>query len=326
MAKATNAVFTLNGAGGGDVKLPDVHADTPLNPPLFPDASYFERPADMVPGQKLIARLNPEGPLFGQAFGYIAPKGQCILDLDGPDNCWMVPPSPTNYDYAHQGTTILNDGTVLATANIGGAGGHAPHEMGWAQVPRFYEDVSSQMARVRYGEDEFGVYAVGVVAPDMTWGGAVKMLASATSGDWRWVDELRAWDFMGACAVNLPGLPLHVKSGTRVARKASATPIGDTCMIVTMNGSIEPDTEVVNMGAHSECDCQKTAKTAAGETPTPLVGLTADEVDERITAALEARDAQWQAKIDEAVTGAIEPLNNRLSTIEEISLSVLDGV
>lgn len=322
MAKPSIIAITLNGNGRSDFKLPDVHAADPLNVPLFPDRNYFDRPADMVAGQKMMIRLDPEADFFGQVFGYVAPKGQCILDTD-PNSCWMVPPSPTNYEYAHQGSTILADATLLPTANIGGAGGHAPHEMGWSQVPRYYEDISTQMARLRYGEDEFGVYGVGIAVPTLTWGGAVSMIASATSGDWRWVDELGAWDFMGSCFVNLPGLPLHAKSGTRLARKASATPLGDKVMIVTMSGSIEPDTEV-DMGA--SCDnCKSAAEAAKSASTDTALGLTGEDVDARIAAALADRDTQWEAKLGEAIGTHLTPVLDRLTSVEAISLSVLDG-
>lgn len=335
MARPLSAIFTANGRGPSDFVLPDVHASDPLGAPLFPTEDYFKRPDDLVAGQKVIPRLNPEAELFSQVFGYVAPKRQCILDLDGPDQCWMVPPSPTNYEYAHQGSTILADATTIPTANIGGAGGHAPTDLGWMAVPRFYEDISTQMARVRYGEDEWGVYAVGVLAPELTWGGAVKMVASATSGDWRWVDELGAWDFMGSCFVNLPGLPLHAKSGTRKVRSASATPFGDKVMIVTMSANIEPtqDEEIPDVSGTANCNC-KTAADAAAEAQVAATETIKFEVDDQalglikgaIDEAITANNAAWETKLGEAVAAATEPLATRLSTVEEMSLAVLDNV
>lgn len=329
MARPQSTVFTINGKGPTDFKLPDVHAADPLQLPLFPSVDYFTRPDDMVPGQKITIRLNPEGDLFGQVFGYVAPFGQCILDIDGPDSCWLVPPSPSGYEYAHQGSTILADATTLPTANIGGAGGHAPHSLGWQQVPRYYEDISAQMARVRYGADDFGVYAVGIGVADLTWGGAVTLVASATSGDWRWVDELSGWDFMGSCFVNLPGLPLHARSGTRVARSASASHPDDDqrVMIITMSGDVGPlDPEDTDMSG-ANCNCKTAAEavsqTAAGETT--VVGLTTEDVDARIASALEANNAAWETKMSEVVNSAVEPILTRLSPVEGIALSILDN-
>lgn len=413
MASPRIHVRTLNGTSPDAIEMPDVKASDLMGLALFPRADYFERPDDMVPGQKVTIRLDPDDPLFGQAFGYIAPKGQCILDFD-PNECWMVPPSPTNYAYAHQGQTTLKDGSVLATATISGAGGHAPDEMGWRGVPKFYSDVATQRLRVRYAEDGFGVYAVGIGVAELTWGQAVTMNASATSGDWRWVDELSAWDFMGTCAVNLPALPLHSKSGTRIARKASATPIGEHCVIVTYDGSAEPDPAFTRLPSLEgiaerfdvghECSCHtKDVVTAAAEpsqaqrdewaksgiampdgsyyirnrddlhnaiqaygrssnkaatkrhiikrarainatdmlpedwrgstkaasADVALDDMTEEEVDARIAealaAALEANNAAWETKLSEAVTAATEPLGERLTSVEEISLSVLDG-
>lgn len=333
MARPVSTVFSINGKGPSEFKLPEVHASDPLNLPLFPSIDYFQRPDDIVAGQKITMRLNPEGGLYGQVFGYVAPFRQCILDMDGPDTCWMVPPSPTNYEYAHQGSTILADASTIPTANIGGAGGHAPHALGWSAVPRFYEDISTQMARVRYGADEYGVWAAGIGVATLTWGGAVTMVASATSGDWRWVDELGSWDFMGSCFVNLPGLPLHAKSGTRIARRASATPSEDQkAMIITMSGDLAlDDAEDTDMGASNAkpCNCSTAVDAAQTAAPESVIeaaapGLSPEDIDARIASALEANNAAWQERIDTAVNNAIEPIITRLSPLEARELSILD--
>lgn len=313
---ARSQVFTLNGkaTNAGFIPPANAKATDPLGAALFPSPSMFVPPADRRPGQKVTINLNPDDPLFTQVFGYIAPKGQCILSND-PNECWLVPPSPTGYGYAMQGETWLTDGSVIQTANLGGDAGHAPIDKpGLRYVQEFYENTSSQLARVVYGEDEYGVYAVGAAAPDMTWGAAVKMLASATSGDWRWVDEMGAWDFLGSCLVNVPALPLH--DGAKLIRKASATPlVADRVMIVTVTGDVYTEEPTMH---EAPCSCGSKSKTAAaepGSDPSPAFG--AVEVRAIVADALAANNAEWQTKFD--------ALSDRLASYEPVLLGVLDN-
>jgi hypothetical protein len=301
------------------VVLPAVRPEDPFGAPMWPELSFFERPADMEWGQKMLVRMNPEDPLFGQVFGYVAPKGQCILESD-PTSCWMVPPSPTNYDYAHQGTTVLADGSILPTANLGGGKGHADVQLGWAQVPLFYENTSYQMAAVRYGEDDFGVYGVGVLRPEATWGQALEFVRSATSGDWRWVQELNAWDFAGSCLVNLPGFPMF--DGTRVVMKASAAPLGQTAMLVTFSGADNGEADPMKVlptshtAAAPACACQ--SHTASPEVETPTV---TPDVSAVVAAAIEANNAAWEQRL----TDTVAPLQAQIDEMRPVVLSVLDA-
>lgn len=142
-------------------------------------------------------------------YGYISLWNTCHSGLPG---CVRPPKgSPSDYGYAHQGETELEDGTLIATANIGGGAGHAPIEHG--APPEFYENTSTQLMRVRYGEDEEGLWFAGALWPDVSELDIARIRASAVSGDWRWMASYRqgkggVYDFAGACFVNIPGYPM----------------------------------------------------------------------------------------------------------------------
>lgn len=152
----------------------------------------------------------------------------------------MRPPkgSPSNYEYAHQGETLTDDGDVVRTAVIGGGAGHAPIDSDSATVPAFYDNSGTQLMRVRYGEDDNGLWFAGALWPDVDDLDIAKIRASSLSGDWRWHSAWRetgaGYDFAGACLVNIPGYPMPTSGngiGDRAGRmRRIAASIGD-CIV-----------------------------------------------------------------------------------------------
>ncbi len=143
----------------------------------------------------------------GRVFGYVTHWNRCLLD--GSKECWQPPSSPSQYALAHCGDTIAEDGSTIKTANIGGGNGHAPGANGARSAVRWYQDTSTQMARVRYGEDEHGIWFAGALWPDVSEEDIARLRASGLSGDWRWISDEGQYDFIGSCMVNVPGLPLY---------------------------------------------------------------------------------------------------------------------
>lgn len=174
--------------------------------PLYPPAHFFEPPADMAPDQKIT--VVTDGPDRGRVFGYVAHKGTYLLNGD-PSDPWTPPPSPTNYVDAMQGDTVLADGSTLKTANIGGGVNHARLSASFEGAVRHNENTASNLMRVRYGADDKGIWAAGVLWPDVSERDVAMIRANALSGDWRWRQEYRAYDMAGSQLVPHPGLPLR---------------------------------------------------------------------------------------------------------------------
>lgn len=172
--------------------------EIPINPP----AEWFDHPGD-IPTDKRIT-ITPEG----RVYGYVSLWDTCHAGMPG---CVKPPKgSPSNYGFAHQGETMTANGTLIATANIGGGAGHAPIDHG--APADFYENTSTQLMRVRYGEDDKGLWFSGALWPDVTELDVARIRASSISGDWRWMNSWRqtaaGYDFAGACFVNIPGFPM----------------------------------------------------------------------------------------------------------------------
>lgn len=175
--------------------------DIPVAPPL----AWFSPPESGIPTDK---RITIEA--SGRAYGYIALKNQCHVGMPG---C-VKPPLGAGADYsmAHQGETLTAEGDIIKTAVIAGGTGHAPVDMATALVPQYYENMGDQLLRVRYGEDENGLWFAGALWPDVNELTVAKLRASSLSGDWRWHAAYRnaagQMSLMGACLVNIPGFPM----------------------------------------------------------------------------------------------------------------------
>ena len=172
--------------------------EVPLNPPK----DWFEHPGS-IPTDRRIT-ITPDG----RVYGYVSLWDTCHAGLPG---CVKPPKgSPSNYGFAHQGETMTAEGDLIATANIGGGAGHAPLDHG--APAQFYENTSTQLMRVRYGEDQNGLWFSGALWPNVNDFDVARIRASSISGDWRWMGSWRdtgsGYDFAGACFVNIPGFPM----------------------------------------------------------------------------------------------------------------------
>lgn len=165
--------------------------------PLHPPAAWFERPP-VIPLDRRLTITDE-----GRVFGYVKLRGSCHAGapgcLDAPDE------SPSDFGFAHQGQTMTAEGSLIATANIGG-GRHADLRADMLTAAAHYQEgIDNQLMRVRYGTDESGIWFSGALWPDADPLTVEHIRASPISGDWRFVSYLRAHDFAGATLVNIPG-------------------------------------------------------------------------------------------------------------------------
>lgn len=183
-----------------------------VNPsiPLEPPAEWFTPPTSMPKDAGCI--VEPDGRIYG----YLCHWGSILMD--GSSDRWKPPRSRAAYSWAHTGDTVCADGSTIKTANLGGDAGHArgisnddPDRL--AKLQAFYENTQTQLARVRYGEDEHGIWFAGACWPTVTDLDIAKLRASARSGHWAAVGDWKdigsgrpGYELVGACLVNIPGL------------------------------------------------------------------------------------------------------------------------
>src|SRR5690606_18135944 len=111
------------------------------------------------------------------------------------------------------GVTYLADGRAVPTAPLPGEGGHAD---GWASpevAADHYGNTANQVARGRYvwsdtaGDGVGGIVFVGALAPTVTEDRLIVARTSASSIDFRWIDDEARYRLVGCCNVNIAGLP-----------------------------------------------------------------------------------------------------------------------
>lgn len=208
--------------------------------PLHPPASWFEHPGE-IPTDRRIT-ITPEG----RVYGYVKLRGSCHTGLpgcvDAPDD------SPSDFGFAHQGMTLVEEGHEIPTAVI--AGGSKRHASLDADILRaaahYQEGVENQLMRVRYGSDDNGIWFSGALWPDADPLTIEHIRASPNSGDWRFVSYQRAHDFAGAVLVNIPGFAMDNAGSSRNAN-------GELSAIAASAGfGVDPSGNVFEMYARAE--------------------------------------------------------------------------
>lgn len=177
--------------------------------------STISPPAEWFADPQLTQRTPIQVTAEGRVFGHLAAWNECHRDVTMRE-CVLAPHSKMGYAPFHLGSTLAADGTLVRTGKITMDTGHAPISWGYSTVVRHYDDTGYEVATVRAGEDEFGIWVSGALVPEATTKQAAKLRRSPLSGDWRAVNgnlELTA-----ALAVNFPAFPVYsMDNGERLA-------------------------------------------------------------------------------------------------------------
>lgn len=181
---------------------------TTYSAPDRPPKAWFEKPTDLKPGERRWYES-------GRAAGYVAKWGTCLLTPYA--ECFTPPKSPTDYALAHQGSCLTAEGEMIAVANIGGRVNHADIYAPLTAALDHYANIATRTMRVRYGEDDYGIWYAGALEPDLPPAEVASVRSSAVSGDWRYRPQLRAYDMAGVQLVNTPGFPMAEHHATYVS-------------------------------------------------------------------------------------------------------------
>lgn len=171
--------------------------------PVEPPAAWFSNPA--LPARTPLT-VEPNG----RVFGHIAAWGECHRDFAGRE-CVLAPKSRKGYEPFHLGTVYTAEGDPVRVGKIVMDTRHADIGLGYTAAAIHYDNTGDEVAVVRAGEDQFGIWVAGAVVPEATPAKVAKLRRSPISGDWRRVDgnlELTA-----ALAVNVPAFPVYAMDG-----------------------------------------------------------------------------------------------------------------
>jgi hypothetical protein len=109
---------------------------------------------------------------------------------------------------------VAADGTTIPVGTLTMDTGHADIRAGARPAVAHYDNTGTMTALVNCGEDEYGIWVAGAVAPTTTPEQVYKMRASVLSGDWREVGG--SLELVAGLHVNVGGFPIE-----RVAVAAS---------------------------------------------------------------------------------------------------------
>jgi hypothetical protein len=219
--------------------------------PLAPPKMAFTKPE--LPDGTILPWITPDG----RFFTYVAPDDVCHTGFE--DICVLSPKSKTEYQRFHQGSCLTSEGDIIRTGKISLGGGHASPQLGMQPAIDHYDDVSTAVAVVRAGEDEYGTWVAGALLPGVTDEQIATLRRSPLSGDWRYYAPVDNLELIAALCVNTPGFPLtYVVDGQQLSLVASYQ-IGTTADVASpaeLTVDVQPAVEPVD-------DAGKTARIEA---------------------------------------------------------------
>lgn len=184
-------------------------------------ADYFRNP--MLSAPTAVTRGED-----GHIFGHLGVWDACHIAYEV---CTTVPPSQTDYAYFLTGQVFTDAGPV-AVGQLTVGGGHADMKLGVRAAIAHYDNVSSAVADITCGEDQYGVWFSGRIRPWATEKQIHELFAAGPSGDWRGVRYrgMDSLEMIAAHAVNVPGFPVprarFAMEGTRQVSLVAAGTLG----------------------------------------------------------------------------------------------------
>ena len=180
--------------------------------PVDPPGAWFQNPGLT---RKTPITVTPEG----QVYGHLAAWGECHRDVTMRE-CVLAPKSQKQYAPFHLGSVFTAEGEEIRVGKIVMDTRHAGIQLGYTAAAVHYDHTGDEVAVVRAGEDDYGIWVAGAIVPDADRKKVAKLRRSPLSGDWRAVDghlELTA-----ALAVNFPAFPVYAMENEEVQALVAA--------------------------------------------------------------------------------------------------------
>ena len=167
--------------------------------PIHPPKAWFENPGLT---RKTKLTVTDEG----RVYGHLAAWNECHRDVTMRE-CVLAPKSAQDYRPFHLGSVLTAEGEIVDTGKIVMDTRHAGITLGYAAAALHYDNTGDEIAAVRCGEDEFGIWFSGAIVPEATPAKIAKLRRSPLSGDWR--REGGSLELTAALAVNTPAFPVY---------------------------------------------------------------------------------------------------------------------
>lgn len=209
--RGAHSAVTASAEGAKPSEIVTFASREPEGPKVY-DASWFKHPTFAGPTGMRIDRET------GRVWGHLAAWGVCHIGI--PGICQTAPRSRSNYAMFKTGHIQTTEGPVRVGKLTTGIG-HANLKVRMARAVAHYDKTGAVRAFVNVGEDAYGIWFAGVLAPGLTDKQIDEFWAvGSLSGDWRTVAG--SLELIAAVAVSSPGFPIPepqftIQGGAQVA-------------------------------------------------------------------------------------------------------------
>jgi hypothetical protein len=206
------------------------YATTGEGYPLEPPAAWFSDPGL---DRKTKLTVTEEG----RVYGHLAAWNECHRDVTMRE-CVMAPHSEQDYAPFHLGAVYTAEGDLIDVGKIVQDTRHASINLGYAAAALHYDNTGDEIAVVRAGEDQFGIWVAGSVVPEATKKRVAKLRRSPLSGDWR--REKGSLELTAALAVNAPAFPVYAMENEERLALVAAGSVWDDDPDEVFTAPVEP--------------------------------------------------------------------------------------
>lgn len=299
-------------------------ADEVIEPPLddeltaaatieeLPSVEFFERPDKLQRGTGHVVDGR-------HVYGYLAPWDVPHIGIDG--RSFYAPRSNSNYRWFHTKTARARgrDGSEerVKIGHLTFHSGHAPKSLGadHAAASAHYDNTGWRGAKVRVGEDDYGIWYSGVLVSGLDGARLEEFEESDTSGDWRRI--MGNLELVAAHCVNVGGYPkidLSIAaSGEPLALVASARAWGNPSALVDVDAIAAA--VVTEMGRRTMLTRRRDSLLAAMDDSAERMSTLLDELDEDLgadeIAIVDGMPAPTATEIGEASTALVAAAGRR---------------
>ena len=165
--------------------------------PTRPPAAWFKDPNLLGPSPLTVTE-------DGRVFGHVATWETCHIAYSG--KCITPPRSQTDYSHFCTGSVLTEEGETVRAGVLTIGTGHADAKLSAQAAAAHYDDTGTAAALVEAGEDQWGIWVAGAVAPWASEEQIAQLRAAPLSGDWR---QVRGnLEMVAALGVNVGGFPV----------------------------------------------------------------------------------------------------------------------